>query len=324
MEAFSDSNELYTIRNQFYTYQHNKVKSYSLDEFSEENQLKVLEIQIRSTIALGQDASKLIEDGKIRFPDNEELFQLLQAWNDLKDFGTDDSTYFEDLKAAKFELQAILTSLYLKKFEKDIDQSIKFLTNYIDNVSSLQKYNEIEVFLILMQLYLLKGDFKEATAVFRNLNSFPDFAKDEIIYQMIESWYGIIKGGAENISNAYDFYDEILNTGYNEGDVKGKIRILNTQLVLTLQLDHIPEAQELLKQIQSLSKEIPDDEAKDLSGDILANEIALDRLTNQGKNSKSLLEQLKKANPEHELLKDEQQKNELFDSLVAKYKSVET
>ena len=34
MDAFSDSGELYTIRNQFYTNQHNKVKAYSLDEFS--------------------------------------------------------------------------------------------------------------------------------------------------------------------------------------------------------------------------------------------------------------------------------------------------
>ena len=132
MDAFSDSGELYTIRYQFYTNQYHKVKSYSLEEFSEENQLKVLEFQIRSTVALDQDASQLIEQGKTRFPDNEGFFQLLQAWNDLHDFGTDDSTYFEDLKQAKFELQAILTSLYLVKFAKDIDQSIKFLTDYID------------------------------------------------------------------------------------------------------------------------------------------------------------------------------------------------
>ncbi|KAI3404160.2 hypothetical protein KGF56_003060 [Candida oxycetoniae] len=333
MDAFSDSGELYAIRFQFYTHQHNKVKAYSLDEFSPENQLKVFEFQIRSTIALEQDASQMIEDGKLKFPGNEELFQLLQAWNDLKDFGTDDSTYFEDLKVAKFELQAILTSLYLIKFEKDSDQSINFLTLYIDNMKSPQKLNEIEVFLVLIQLYFVTGNFKAATSIFRTLNSFPDFARDNIIYQIIESWYKSIKNGNENITNAYYFYDEILNNNYNDEDYRGKVENLNRLLVLTLQLKHIPEAQEILKQIQSIieeNKEISEDTISSgagttmsvQKGDMIANQIALDRLVNFGKETSTLLEQLRKVNREHELLKDEEKKNEIFDKIVAKYQTV--
>ena len=181
MDAFSDSGELYTIRNQFYTNQHNKVKAYSLDEFSPENQLKVLEFQIRSTIALEQDASKMIEDGKTRFPENEPLFQLLSAWNDLKDFGVDDSTYFEDVKKASFELQAVLTALYLVKFDKDIDQAITFLSDYIDNVNSLAKYNELEPFLGFVQLYLIKGKHTGATKVLQKLNQFTQSSRDKIV-----------------------------------------------------------------------------------------------------------------------------------------------
>lgn len=255
MDAFSDSGELYTIRYQFYTNQYHKVKSYSLEEFSEENQLKVFEFQIRSTVALDQDASQLIEQGKTRFPDNEEFFQLLQAWNDLHDFGTDDSTYFEDLKQAKFELQAILASLYLVKFAKDIDQSIKFLTDYIDKLNNLQKYNEIEVFLILIQLYFIKGNFKQATSIFKVLNLFPDFSRDNIIYQIIESWYISIQNGTDNVNNSYSLYDEVLSNSYSDDDNKGKVHNLTVLLVLTLQLKHYPEAQEVLDQISTLTDE---------------------------------------------------------------------
>ncbi|MDC6271841.1 hypothetical protein PP707_06040 [Acetobacter pasteurianus] len=326
MKEFSDSGELYNIRYQFYTHQHNRVKSYSLNEFTDENQLKVLEFQVRSTIALGQDASRLIEDGKLKFPDNEELFHLLQAWNDLKDFGTDDSTYFEDLKVATFELQAILTSLYLVKFEKDLDLGIKFLQTYIENINSLQKYNEIEVFLILIQLHYIKGNSKEATNVYRTLTSFPDFAKDDIIYQVIESWYISIQNGNDNINNAYYFYDEILSSSYEEEDVAGKVRNLNTLLALTLQLKHIPEAQEVSKLIQLLTEDgkLATSESEnvfDRTGDVIANLVTLDRIVNNGENVLQLLEQLKKVNAEHELVKDEESKNAIFDSIVAKYQA---
>ena len=314
MDAFSDSGELYSIRYQFYTNQYHKVKSYSLEEFSEENQLKVLEFQIRSTVALDQDASQLIEQGKTRFPDNEEFFQLLQAWNDLHDFGTDDSTYFEDLKQAKFELQAILTSLYLVKFAKDIDQSIKFLTEYIEKLNNLQKYNEIEVFLILIQLYFIKGNFKQATGVFKVLNLFPDFSRDNIIYQIIESWYISIQNGSDNVNNSYSLYDEVLSNGYSDDDVKGKVHNLTVLLVLTLQLKHYPEAQEALDQISTLTSE--------RNADLIANQITLDRLVNHGQGTKGLLAELKKVNPDHDLIKDEESKNEIFDSIVAKYQTV--
>ena len=106
MDAFADSGELYTIRNQFYTNQHRKIQEYSLDQFSPENQLKVLEYKIRSAVALEEDASQLIDSGKSLFPNQEGLFQLLSAWNDLKSFGTDDLTYFDDIKLAQFEVQA--------------------------------------------------------------------------------------------------------------------------------------------------------------------------------------------------------------------------
>ncbi|CAI5760099.1 unnamed protein product [Candida verbasci] len=313
MDIFSDSGELYTIRNQFHTYQHNKVIQYDLNSFSPDVQLKVLEYQIRSTIALEQDASNLIENGKSLFPDSEELFQLLSAWNDLKDFGTDDSTYFEDIKEGKFELQAILTTLYLIKFEKDIDQAIVFLSSYINSVNTLKKYNELEPFLILIQLYLIKGNLKMAINIFENLKKdFPDSARDSTIYQVFESWILSIKNETDNINNSYYFYDEILASDFgDDSEPKGKFKILNVLLVLTLQLRHVPEAQELIEQMKSLN--VVDD-------NFIANQITLKNIL--GDDTNDLISQLRKLNPEHDLIKDLDAKELIFDEIATKYKSV--
>ncbi|CUM64819.1 uncharacterized protein PRCAT00002433001 [Priceomyces carsonii] len=310
MDVFSDSGELYTIRNQFYTNQHHKVTSYSLDQFSEENQLKVLEYQIRSTIALGEDASQLIENGKLLFPEHEELFQLLSAYDDLNSFGTDDSTYFDDIKVALFELQAILTAVYLVKFEKDIDQAISFLTSYID---SNTKFDEIEPFLILIQLHLIQGNFSAANKIFESFKSFPDSTRDSIIYQVIESWILSIKGESDNINNAYYFYDEWLSSDF-EDDPQGKYQLLNVLFVLTLQLKHYPEALEISSQIRGLDVKP--------TGDFIANEVTFDYISNGGANVEQLLNELKNVDPEHQLLVDQEEKNIKFDEIVAKYETV--
>lgn len=309
MDAFSDSGELYTIRNQFYTNQHHKVGAYSLELFSEESQLKVLEYQIRSLVAVGKDASALIDSGKTRFPSNEGLFQLLSAWNDLKSFGTDDSTYFDDVKTATFELQAVLTAIYLVRFEKDVDQAIALLEKYTDNSAS--NLTELEPYLTLIQLHLIKGNFTAANKIYTSFKRFPDAARDSIIYHVLESWVLAIKGESDNINNAYYFYDELLSSDFDD-DPQGKFKILNVLFVLTLQLKHYPEAQELLVQIRALDKAN--------NPDLLANQVTLDYLVGGGEKHEELLSQLSAVDPEHQLLVDLAEKNAAFNDIVQKYK----
>lgn len=307
MDTFADSGELYNIKNQFYTDQFQKVISYTLDQFSPESQLKVLEFQIRASIALEQDASELIEFGRVTYPDNDDLFELLTIWNDLKTFGIDDSTYFQDIKQAKFALQAVLTAIYLVQVEQDIDQAIGFLNDYINSSTNVV---EIEPFMILMQLYLVKGNYQLSNKLFINLQKFPDI-KDNIIYQIIESWILSIKGESENINNSFYFYDELLSTSGVEDDVSCKFRVLNVLFVLTLQLKHYPEAQELLKQIDTLGVKP--------NADLIANKITFDYLVNGGENADVLLQELQKVDPEHQYLADLNEKELVFDEIVAKY-----
>lgn len=312
MTEFGDSGELYTIRNQFYTSQHHKVVSYSVELFSPENQLKVLEYQVRSSVALAKDASQLIETGKLLFPDNDDLFHVLQAWNDLKTFGTDESTYFDDVQEAEFELQAVLTALYLVKFRKDIEQAITLLVAYTN--SSTNNLHELEPYLILVQLHLVRENFSEANRIFESFRLFPDVTRDGIIYQVLESWILSIKGEADNISNAYYFYDELLSSDFDE-DPQGKFRILSVLFVLTLQLNHYPEARELLNQIVAL------DYKGQGYADFLANQVTFDYLTNSGSNVGALLKELYATEADHQLLVDLKDKNEKFSELVAKYQT---
>ena len=51
------------------------------------------------------------------------------------------------------------------------------MSDYIDNVNSLAKYNELEPFLVLVQLYLIKGNLTGATKVLQNLNQFPECSR---------------------------------------------------------------------------------------------------------------------------------------------------
>lgn len=308
MDSFSDSGELYTIRNQFYTNQHRKVVSYTLDQFSSENQLKVLEFQIRSKIALDEDASKLIDEGKAKFPDNESLFQSLIAFNDVKTFGTDDSPYFDDIENAENELQASLTAIYLVKIKKEIDLAIDLLIRYIDSNSNV---HELEPFLILVQLYLAKGNFTAANKIFQSFQKFPSSSRDNIIYQVLESYVLAIKGETENINNSYYFYDEWLSGDF-ENDPLGKARLLSVLFVLTLQLKHFPEAQDLLSQIKALNQKP--------NGDLIANEITFDRIVNEGANVDELLQQLNTVDPDHDFLVDYQEKSTKFDAIIEKYK----
>lgn len=307
-----ESNELYNIREQFYTNQHHKVAGYNADQFAPEYQVKVLEFQIRSSIALGKDASPLIDAGKAKYSDNEELFLLLSAWNDLVSFGTDDSTYFQDVNVATFELQAVLTTIYLVKFEKDIDQAITFLTAYISKSNTFKKYHELEPYLILIQLHLAKGNFTAANKLFVKFDEFPESIRDNTIYNVVESWLNSIKGESDNINNSYYFYDELLTKNFNgdDDDIQGKFKVLHVLFVLTFKLQHNPEAQQILDQIDALG-------LKD--GDLIANRISFDYVVNNGGNVDKLVKELESLDDAHPYLIDLKKRNDTFDEIVGKY-----
>lgn len=312
MSEFADSGDLFTIRTQFYTGQHSKVAAHDLGQFSPESQLKAFEFQVRATVALGDDASSLIENGRTLFPDLPEVLDVLQAWNDLNTFGTDESTYFDDVVEAEFEAQAVLTAIYLVKFHKDVDLAVAVLTAFTARAS--ENVLELEPYLLLVQLHLFKENFGDALKVYQKFQTLPFGARDDIVFQVLESWINSVKGESDNISNAYYFYDELLSSGFDDAaDAKGRLHVLSVLFAMTLQLKHYPEAQELLDQVAALDYTGPG------TADLLANRVTYEYLTRDGADVVALLRELAAADPDHQLLADFKEKNERFDAIVEKY-----
>jgi coatomer protein complex subunit epsilon len=166
---------------------------------------------------------------------------------------------------------------------------------------------------VLVQLYLVQGKFSQALGVFDSLQKISSNVSDNIIYEVIASWIQSVKGETENINNSYYFYDELLSTDFDD-DNQSKFRILNVLFVLTLQLKHYPEAEQILKQIEQLSPKP--------NSDFIANQITYDFLVHNGENVPKLLSQLQELDNAHPLLSDLKEKNKLFDEVVLKYQLV--
>lgn len=310
MNDFNDSGELFTIRNQFYTGQHRKILAYDPNSFSQEARPKVFEFQIRSQVALSEDASQLIEQGRSLFDDHDSLFDVLQAWNDLNAFGTEDSTYFDAVDSAEFETQACLTALYLVKVRKEFELAVTILSQYISSTHA--GAHDLEPYLLLVQLHLINGSLLNANKVYNKFLTLPASSQDDIIFDVVESWINISKGSFDQVNNSTFFYEELLDSDFEE-DAQGKYHILNVLFALTVQLKRFPEAQDLLDQVTSLNF------TGDVSGDLLANRIAYEYLTKGGDGVLPLLRDLAQVNPDHALLADIKDKNAKFDAIVEKY-----
>lgn len=310
MESFSDSGELYVIRNQFYTGQYDKVATYDLSLFSEEARPKVVEFQTRAKVALAEDASQLIEQARSMFSNQNELLDALQAWNDLNVFGTEDSVYFDSVESAEFETQASLTAIYLVKVRNDLDQAISLLSDFVS--STKISAHELEPYLLLTQLHLVNGSISNANKVYTKFLALPAGSRDDIIFHLLDSWFSACKGGLENVSKSTYFYEELLETDFEEGS-QGKLYFLSFLFALSLQLHRFPEAQHFLDQIDALNS------SNDSSGDLLANRITYEYLTKDGENVLLLLRELANVNPKHALLIDIKDKNAKLDAIVEKY-----
>lgn len=303
-----DTNELFTIGNQFYTGQHRRVLAHQVSQYSAASQPKVLEYLVRSSVALAQDASPLLEHEKLQ-QDHEALLLVLQEWNDLQTFGTESLTYFDDVAQPEFATQAVLTALYLVKYRHDLELAAGVLQGYIAQGHGVL---DLEPYLLLVQLHLHRGNLKEAVALYDRFAKMPYAARDDIVYHVLESWINSARGGFDAVSNAHYFYDELL-AGDLDDDPQAKFRVLSAIFALTLQLKHLPEAKEVLAQVLAVEYLGP------LAADLLANRIAHDYLTAEGAHVAELVQQLSELSPGHAVLADYADKNERFDAIVEKY-----
>ncbi|KAG7707029.1 hypothetical protein KL914_002913 [Ogataea haglerorum] len=299
MDPFSDSGELYQLKQQFYAAKYNDLASANLEDLifsNEENKCRAYQLQIRSLLALGKYDEAASEIAKVSV--DEPLaseFKALQAYTDFLKNGKTKLEDLETLVSSNSDNETInlLGGLYYVTLE-DFDSAISLL-------SSSQGFENIS---LLVYAHLLLNKTKEAAKI---LSNFSQISQDNVVFTLSQSWYDLI-GFDESLKSAYYFYDELSS---NENTVSTKN--LLCLFISNMKLLHFPEAQDVLNKIAELG----DEGVKDWKTHLLINRISFEIL--QGNEYKELLAELKRIDPTCGYLEDLIEKNQTFDSIVEKY-----
>ncbi len=277
--------DLFTIREQFFTSQYDKVAETSASDFSETSREKAQEYIYRAEIALGK-AKEVV-----KATESSEAVSL-KAVGAYAQYTLNNKGGLETLKQliedhANNETVEVLGAIVLYK-EGSLEDAINLISNHEGGLEAIS---------LLVNLRLIQNRPDLAS---KELKSAKKHAQDNTIFNFAEAWYNVEVGG--KLSNqALYFYEDIVSHAGNPRTQAGLI-------AANLQLQQLPEASTT---IETVSKIFPDDP------DILANTIALNILNDD--DYEETLETLKKVSPDHPAVIDYQEKNELFNAVVAKY-----
>lgn len=278
--------ELFTLRQQFFTAQYDKVGSIEAESYFEESREIAREYKLRSLLALGKYDQVLdaVSGGNDEFSKTFTLYT-----NFLK--GEDVSKDFDLLIASSYHswIVQILGSFYLVKKER-FDEAITLLQRH---------ENSLECVLLLTQLYIHQNKLDLAK---KEVSQASEYAQDSIIFNLAEAYLNSVENG-ESLRGALYFFEELSHTNPS-------YRSLIGQLVLNLQLHQFPEAEEIFRQL---------DELEGVNDDVLANQVSYASIIGDEELVEKKRQELQKLNPNHPTIVDYNEKNELFDSIVAKY-----
>lgn len=281
--------DLFTLRQHFFTGEYSDVIDISPEDYTGAAAVTALEYKLRALIITGDysTATSLLSSSS---PD-DTFKSAFEAYIALAQ-GSDASSTFEQLitDSKDASIVQILGSFYLIKAGRT-EEAIKLLSRHEES---------LEAVLLLVQLYLSQGKLDAAE---KEVFQASAYSHDSIIYNLAEAYVNSAKNG-ENLRGSLYFFEE-LSHGHPT------FKTLIGELVLNLQLHQWPEADEVLRKLGEL---------QGTSADLVANEYAYANITGDHSVAKTKLEQLEELAPEHPTLVDFKQKNELFDSVVEKYK----
>lgn len=278
--------ELFTLRQQFFTAQYDKVGSIEAESYFEESREIAREYKLRSLLALGKYDQVLdaVSGGNDEFSKTFTLYT-----NFLK--GEDVSQDFDLLISSSYHswIVQILGSFYLVQNER-FDEAITLLQRH---------ENSLECVLLLTQLYIHQNKLDLTK---KEVSQASEYAQDSIIFNLAEAYLNSVENG-ESLRGALYFFEELSHTNPS-------YRSLIGQLVLNLQLHQFPEAEEIFRQL---------DELEGVNDDVLANQVSYASIIGDEELVEKKRQELQKLNPNHPTIVDYNEKNELFDSIVAKY-----
>ncbi|KAH3667861.1 hypothetical protein WICMUC_005261 [Wickerhamomyces mucosus] len=264
-----------------------QVASSSINEYFDDIKLHAKDYKIRSLIILGEfeEASKIISKES-----NQEFQKTYQYYLQFTQSQSKSPiNEFDSLIETNKSLWFIQTigALYLVGTGR-IDVAIELLTNHENNLESV---------LLLIELYLFQNKLSLAET---ELKSASAYSHDNVIYNFAEAFINTYKNG-EDLRGPLYFYEELSHQYPSYKTLLG-------QLILNLQLKQFEEADVALDQLKQL---------EGINEDLLANEITVNAI--KGSDSTEIKQHLENLNPNHPVLVDLNEKNSLFDNIVAKY-----
>ncbi|EHK45104.1 hypothetical protein TRIATDRAFT_299833 [Trichoderma atroviride IMI 206040] len=288
MDPYSAEGELINIHTHFYQSQYQEVIDFDTSSFSAENELPVRVLKLRARIALGQAEDVVADVAGEAVPDLEAVGALAEYTLGKTDAAL---TTIEKLasSAADNVTVQVVGGTVLQAAGKS-EEALALLS---------QHQGSLDAVALIVQIHLQQNRsdlaVKEVTAARR-------WAQDSLLVNLAEAWVGVRVGG-EKYQQAFYVYEELA-----QGSSTFSVPSLIAQAVCEIHLGRLEEAQSALQ--QAIEKD-----PKNAEG--IANLLVLNSIS--GNSTDELLESLKQANPNHQLLLDLEEKSSLFDKAAAKY-----
>ncbi|KIW78143.1 hypothetical protein Z517_07976 [Fonsecaea pedrosoi CBS 271.37] len=292
MDPFSGEGELLNITTAFYTHAYPTVLEFDSSSLSAENKTIAQILKYRAQIAIG-DASSVISSLKqSQDAASRSIVALAQ-------------------QAAGNHSAALETALALA--ESDAEDAVVQICSgtvlaaageYVKAVDLLSKHQgSLEAVALLVQIHLMQNRtdlaVKEVAAAKR-------WAQDSLLINLAEAWTNLREGGQEKYQSAFYVYEELASTPGNTSPTA-----LVGQAVSEIHLGRLEEAEAALQQAVGMAN-------ADVQS--IANSVVLASVVGKkAEDVQGLLQQLRERDAEHALLRDLEEKSQLFDSAAAKY-----
>ncbi|KAM0254714.1 hypothetical protein ACHAQJ_006495 [Trichoderma viride] len=288
MDPYSAEGELINIHTHFYQSQYQEVIDFDTSSFSPENALPARVLKLRARLALDQAEDVLADVKGESVPDLEAVGALAEYTLGKTDSALKTIEKLASSAADNVTVQVIGGTI-LQAAGKS-EEALALLS---------QHQGSLDAVALIVQIHLQQNRtdlaLKEVAAARR-------WAQDSLLVNLAEAWVGVRVGG-EKYQQAFYVYEELA-----QGSSTFSVPSLVAQAVCEIHLGRLEEAQSALE--LAIQKDPTNAEG-------IANLLVLNSIS--GNNTDELVESLKKANPNHQLLLDLEEKSNLFDKAAAKY-----
>ncbi|KAI5283881.1 hypothetical protein KEM54_001763, partial [Ascosphaera aggregata] len=282
--------ELLNIHNAFQQGQYAETVAFDTSALSPENALPARILKLRAQIALGQ-IDEVLADVEGEEDQASDLAAVRALAYQAGGNGAMALKEAERLAAEEGDNATvqILAGTVLQAHGKS-EEALQLLAKHQGNLEAVALITQIHLASNRTDLAL-----KEVQAAKR-------WAQDSLLVNLAESWVGLRVGG-EKYQSAFYVFEELASVP-NTSSVTSIVG----QAVSELHLGRLPEAETALR---SALEKFPD------NAEVIANTIVISALT--GKKTDDLVQTLRTAHPQHQLVIDIAEKSALFDTAASKY-----